>query len=210
MRHYWILIGVMAAIFLGLFALVEAFDIPLLRNPEPWLLVHGPIAGLVGVALLVADVLLPVPASLVMIAHGALFGILVGTGLSTLGSLGATLFGFWIGRCGGPLLARLVPIEERRRAHAFLHEWGDLAIIVTRPIPILAETLAVLAGTSTMSWARLSLAGIGGSLPPALLYAVMGTTASRLDSTPLVFVLVLLVAGVFWMVGRRLRAPDAP
>ncbi len=123
-----------------------------------------------------------------MVAHGALFGVLIGTLLSLLGSTGATLFGFWIGRRGGKLLERLVPPAERERADRLLERWGMLAIVVTRPIPLLAETVAIMAGASPLTWGRTALAALAGSLPPALLYALTGATAGRFQNTALMFV----------------------
>ncbi len=205
MRRYALLTLAMMVVFLALFGLAEWLRVPLLTNPDPWLARGGWIAAAVGFGLLVADVLLPVPASLVMIAHGALFGVVGGTLLSLAGSLGAALFGFSLGRRGGPLLARLVPEEERRRADALLQRWGDLAVIVTRPVPILAETLSILAGASRMGWGTMILATLAGSLPAALIYALTGATARNLDNLALVFSLVLAVAGLFWLVGKRLR-----
>jgi uncharacterized membrane protein YdjX (TVP38/TMEM64 family) len=210
MKRYWLLTVLMMVLFLVLFGIAEWLQVPLLTDPGPLLAEGGWIAAAVGVGLLVVDVALPVPSSLVMIAHGALFGVVGGTLLSLLGSLGAALFGFWIGRRGGPLFARLVPEDERRRADALLQEWGDLAIVVTRPVPILAETVAILAGASPMSPGRMALATLAGSLPAALLYALTGATARGLDNTVLVFSLVLLVAGLFWAVGRKLRSPSPP
>lgn len=208
MKRYWLLTVLMMVLFLVLFGIAEWLQVPLLTDPGPLLAEGGWIAAAVGVGLLVVDVALPVPSSLVMIAHGALFGVVGGTLLSLLGSLGAALFGFWIGRRGGLLFARLVPEDERRRADALLQEWGDLAIVVTRPVPILAETVAILAGASPMSPGRMTLATLAGSLPAALLYALTGATARGLDNTVLVFSLVLLVAGLFWAVGRKLRSPS--
>lgn len=205
MKRFWLLTGSMMVLFLGLFALAEALRVPLLTDPGPWLARGNAAAAALGFGLLVVDVVLPVPSSLVMIAHGALFGVVAGTLLSLAGSLGAGLLGFAIGRRGGPLFARLVPASERRRADALLREWGDLAIVVTRPVPILAETVAVLAGASPLGWGRMTAATTAGSLPAALLYALTGATAARLDNVALVFSLVLLVAGLFWAVGRRLR-----
>lgn len=210
MKRYWLLTGSMMALFLVLFGIAEWLRVPILTDPGPLLARGGWIAAAAGIGLLVADVVLPVPASLVMILHGALFGVVGGTLLSLAGSLGAALFGFWIGRRGGPLFARLVPEEERWRADALLQSWGDLAIVVTRPVPILAETLVILAGASPMGWGRMLLATLAGSLPAALLYALTGATARSLDSVALVFTLVLLVAGLFWAVGRWLRRPAIP
>lgn len=206
MRSYWILLGLMSALFLALFGIVEALDVPLLADPGPWLSGSGRWgAAAVGVGLLIADVFLPVPASLIMVAHGALFGIAGGTLLSLLGGLAASAVGFAVGRRGSAALHRFVPEDERRRADALLRQWGDLAVVVTRPVPILAESVAILAGTSPLGWRRFLVASAGGTLPAALLYALTGATAARLDSIFLMFGLVLLVAALVWVGGRRLR-----
>jgi len=205
MKRYILLTAAMMGLFLALFGLAEWLHVPLLTNPDPWLSRGGWIAAALGVALLIADVLLPVPSSLVMIAHGALFGVAGGTLLSLAGSLGAGIFGFALGRRGGPLLSRLIPEEERLRADALLRRWGDLAVVVTRPVPILAETLSILAGASPMGWGRMIVATLAGSLPAALIYALAGATARSLDNVALVFSLVLAVAGLFWFIGKHLR-----
>src|SRR4029079_7504242 len=103
-----------------LFGLAEWLHVPLLTDPDPWMAHAGWAAALIGIGLSIADALRPVPASLVMIAHGALFGVVWGTVLSLIGALGAGIFGFWLGRRGGPLVDRLVPADERRRADALL------------------------------------------------------------------------------------------
>ncbi|MFL6293402.1 MAG: TVP38/TMEM64 family protein [Thermoanaerobaculia bacterium] len=206
MRSYWILLGLMSALFLALFGIVEALDVPFLTDPGPWLSGSGRWgAAAIGVGLLIADVFLPVPASLIMVAHGALFGILGGTLLSLFGGLAASAVGFAVGRRGGPALHRWVPEDERRRADALLRKWGDLAVVVTRPVPILAESVAILAGTSPLGWRRFLVASAAGLLPVSLLYALTGATAAHLDSAFLMFGLVMLIAALVWFGGRRLR-----
>lgn len=206
MRTYGIFSLLLAALFLGAFGVAQGLGLPLLTDPEPWLAEGGWTAALIGFWLLVGDVLLPVPASLVMIAHGALFGVLWGSLLSLAGALAAAVFAFALGRCGGPILARVASVREHRRADQLLDRWGELAIIVSRPVPILAETVAVVAGTTALGWGRFLAASLAGSVPAALLYAWTGATAAGLDDAVLVFGLVLLVAGAFWLIGRRLRA----
>jgi uncharacterized membrane protein YdjX (TVP38/TMEM64 family) len=183
------------------FLLVEVTGVRLLKDPSPWLSSPSTSTALLGSGLLVADVVLPVPSSVVMVAHGALFGVVGGTLLSVGGSTGAALVGFSLGRRGGPLLVRLVPPEERAKADHILSCWGTLAIVVTRPVPLLAETVAIMAGASPLGWRQIVLASFVGSLPPALLYALTGATAAGLRSGVLVFGLVVLVAGIFWLVG---------
>ena len=195
----------MVVFFLMLFFLVEALGVPLLADPTPWMKHGGVVAASIGVSLLIADVLLPVPSSLVMVTHGALFGVVTGTFLSLLGSVGAALFGFAVGRRGGPLLTRLVTPEERARADRMLARWGSLAVVVTRPIPLLAETVAIMAGTSPLGWGRMALAALIGSLAPALLYALTGAAVANFQSMSLMFGVVLMVTGLFWLAGRLLE-----
>lgn len=203
MRHYWFISGAMILVFLALFGVVEALGVPLLSDLRPWLGQTGGLAAAVGVGLLIVDVLLPVPSSLVMVGHGALFGVVGGSLLSLVGSVGAAAVGFALGRRGGPLLDRLVPPDERARGDLLLARWGGAAIVATRPVPLIAETLAILAGTSPMRWRTLLVSATAGSIVPAVLYAVTGATAASLDEAWLVFGLVLLISGAFWFAAKR-------
>ncbi len=205
MKRYWLVVGSMLAFFLILFGLVEWLQVPLLTDPSAWLNRGGVVAALVGVALLIADVILPVPSSLVMIAHGALFGVVLGTLLSLIGSVGAALTGFALGRKGGAWLEKIVSPEERARVELMLERWGALAIVVTRPVPLLAETTAIMAGASAMSWQRVTAASFAGSLPMALLYALTGSVAASFQNGALMFGFILLVSGVFWFLSQRIN-----
>ena len=202
MRRYLLIITAIILVFLLLFFIAEALGIPVLSDPTPWLKKGGIVAAGIGVGLLIADVLLPVPSSLVMVAHGALFGVVPGTLLSLAGNTGAAIVGFAIGRRGGKLMERIVRAHERTRANYLLERWGSLAIIVTRPVPVLAETVTIVAGTSSLSWGKLILASVFGSLTPAFLYALTGAAVANFQSTALMFVAVLLAATLFWTVGR--------
>lgn len=205
MKRYLLIVVALMASFLLLFLAVESAGVPLLTDPTPSMRHGGVLAAALGVGLLVADVLLPVPSSLVMVAHGAIFGVVSGTLLSVLGSMGAALFGFAIGRRGGKLIERLVTPDERAHANKMLARWGALAVVVTRPVPLLAETVAIITGASPLGWGRMTLASFAGSLPPALLYALTGAAYANFQSATLMFGAVLLVAGSFFLIGRLLE-----
>lgn len=205
MRVYWLIALGLIACFLALFGVVQALEVPLLTDPEPMMSTPGLLAAVVGVGLLLVDVLLPVPSSFVMVAHGTLFGAVGGTLLSLVGTVGATAFAFALGRRGGPLLDRLVTPDERARGDRLLERYGGLAIVATRPLPLLAETVAIMAGTSPMSWPRLLLAATLGALPPSLLYAITGAQVAALDDQLLIMGGVMGCAAVFWLVARRLE-----
>lgn len=205
MRHYLLSAGAVLAFFLALFLVGEAAGIPLLEDPTPWLERAGWLSAAIGVTLLAVDVLLPIPSNIIMIAHGALFGTLVGTLLSLAGSMAAAAAGFWIGRRGGPLLAMAVPADERARANVILERWGVLAIVVSRPLPLLAETITVLAGASPLGWGRAMVAALIGSLPPCLFYAWAGAASIGFEGGALVFGAVVVLAAAVGLAGRQLE-----
>lgn len=175
MKRHAIVVLAMMCVLLALFAIAQVADIGVLVDPRPAFEGLGALAALVAVALLIADVVLPVPSSLIMVWLGASHGWLIGASLSLVGCVGATVFAFWLGRRGGPLLERLVPRDERARVDRFLARWGVLAIAVTRPIPIVAETTAVVAGASpAVGWRGMVVAAVAGSAPWAVIYGLSG------------------------------------
>jgi uncharacterized membrane protein YdjX (TVP38/TMEM64 family) len=204
MKGYGLVMFSMMAFFLGLFVVVEWLDMSLLTNPSAVLHRGGFTAGATGVLLLILDVFLPVPSSLVMTGHGTLFGIGMGTALSLFGSMGAAALGFYLGRRGAKLLDRLVSDEERKRANQWIERWGAVGIVATRPIPLVAETVTIVAGASSLTWGKLLSASLAGSLPTAFLYAVTGATAMHLPHSLLPFGLATVIAGIFWVIGRKL------
>jgi uncharacterized membrane protein YdjX (TVP38/TMEM64 family) len=204
-RHYLIAVAIVPAVFLALFLIGEALGIPLFENPTPWLQQAGWLAAVIGVALLAIDVVLPVPSNVVMIAHGALFGIGVGMLLSLLGSMLASAAAFWIGRRGGRLLALAVPADERARADATLARWGVVAIVVSRPLPLLAESILVLAGTSPLGWRTAMLATLVGLVPLCLFYAWAGATSIGFEGGAVIFGLTIVLAAVVGLTIRQIE-----
>jgi uncharacterized membrane protein YdjX (TVP38/TMEM64 family) len=206
LRRYWLVTFALLGVLLAVFAAFEWRGVPVLRDPSSWMAGGGPWAAALSVALLIADVFLPVPSSVLMIGNGALFGVWAGTALSLAGSVGATALAFFVGRRSERLIERLVSPGEKAHADALLARWGALAIVVTRPIPLLAEATAILAGGSPLGWPRLLAASVAGAFPSCLLYALTGAHSRSFGSGALVFAAVLAVAGVFYFLGRR-RGP---
>jgi len=207
MKTYAIVAGIIATLVLISFLIVEALGIPVLVDPTAALDAGGIGAALLGGGLLLADVFIPIPSSVIMIAHGAVFGVVMGTLLSLVSSVGGAMIGWWVGQRGSGWLRRVVSPAEQARANALLARWGVLAIIISRLIPIVAETVAIMAGTTTLGWRKVLLATTAGTLPAALIYAIAGTVTTDLASGFLVMLAVVAVAAVAWVVGNRLTRP---
>ncbi len=197
--RYAVVVATVAVFTLAGFVVVEALGVGMLTAPSDLLRHGGVVAALTGAALLLADVLIPVPSSIIMVSFGALFGFLPAVLLSWACGTGATMLGFWIGRRWSRGSMRPPARVER-----LLARWGVIALVATRPLPILAETVAVMTGTSTrLGWRRVLAGAVVGSLPAALLYSAAGAYADGTVSGLAVPVAVVLLTVVVWAGERR-------
>jgi uncharacterized membrane protein YdjX (TVP38/TMEM64 family) len=187
-KRYLVAAAGLAAFFLVGFVVVEAFGVPWLSAP-PALGAARPWTAVVGVGLLVVDAVLPVPASLLIPALGAAFGIGAGAALALAGRTGATLLAFALGRRLGGRVAGPVGGGAERT----LRRWGAAAVVLSRPVPIVGEAVAALAGASGMPWGRVVVAALLGHLPEAVLLAWAGATAG--DTATGAWLWLSLVAG---------------
>lgn len=204
MRRYFLVLGVIAAIFLAMFGVVEALGVPILTDPSNHMSTSGVAAALIGVGLLVGDVVLPTPSSLVMVAHGTLFGVVLGTALSLIGRAGSFAFGYYLGSKSHVLIHRFLTDEELERATHTIGKHGLLAIVGTRPIPILSETTSIAAGISKLPFGVSLLAATVGSIPEALVFAISGAIVGSFIHTSYVFIGLVIMMGLFWLISAKL------
>lgn len=169
MRRLLVLFGGIALVILAIFAVAEALGASFLDAPSS--------SGL-ACALLVADFALPVPSSLLLAYLGAMHGVWLGAALGAGSHLAGGAIGFGIGRASRGAVGRWMGEAERERVDALLGRWGILGIAATRPIPVLAETVAIVSGTSaSMSWVRFLVAAAAGGAPYAVINAAAGSQA---------------------------------
>lgn len=189
--------------FLAGFLVATALNIPIFTGTE-WMEDHArESAVLILNGLLIGDVVLPIPSSLLMVANGALLG-LVGGAIATVVStvLGGAL-AFWLGRRGAPWLMSRISPRERAMAERFFARWGGMTVLMSRPVPIIAETVGVLAGTTNMGWTRYLFSVFLGNLPPAVLYAFAGASAKNASYSIAIFVILVGFAVGWWLLGDR-------
>lgn len=164
--------------------------------------------ALLEVGVLAADLLLPVPSSMVATLGGAELGIGLGTACAFLGLTAGSLAGWWLGRAAGAgPLARL-GIADRRDLERRQRQLGPLLVVLTRPLPIVAEAAALVAGGSGMRLADFLPAAASGNLVIALLWSAAGGLGRAADSLPLVLVWSLVIpVALAWLAVRGRTQP---
>nr|WP_321402702.1 VTT domain-containing protein [uncultured Desulfobacter sp.] len=154
-------------------------------------------AWIMGIVLLVSDILLPVPATGIMAALGAVYGPWVGGVASVTGSVCAGLVGYGIAKfLGQKASAKIASQEEIERFKFVFDRWGSYAIILSRIMPVIPEVITILAGLSGMNFRRFLLALIGGSLPVSFLFSWMGSYSGFTPGIGIIF--AVLIPAVLW------------
>lgn len=143
--------------------------------------------------LLAADIFLPTPSSVLATLSGAKLGIAWGTATTWCGMTLGALMGCCLARWGGRLLVRNEEFTDMTKAKALLTAYGPLALAISRPIPMLAETLVLLAGVYQMKWRRFLPPVASANLAIALGYAVLGKSAAKQQWLPLALLLAAVV-----------------
>ena len=160
------------------------------------------------VGVLAADLVLPVPSSMVATLGGAELGVAAGTACAFLGLSAASLAGWWAGRAAGARALARLDAADRRELERRQHGLGPLLIVLTRPLPLVAEAAALVAGGSGMPLRDFLPAAASGNLVIALVWSAAGAFGRSADSLPvaLLWSLVLPV-GLAWLAVRfrRLR-----
>jgi uncharacterized membrane protein YdjX (TVP38/TMEM64 family) len=169
--------GGIAGFVLAGFLAVQWFGVEWLKDPTEHMQQGKVWAALIGGGLLLADVFLPVPSSIVMIAHGAILGIGIGFLISWIASIGGAMLGWWVGANCKAWVSRKISEADQARALRWFDRYGLTSIVLSRLFPIVSETVSVMAGLTGMDWQRVLIASALGSLPPALLYAFAGAMA---------------------------------
>lgn len=157
--------------------------------------------------LLAVDILLPVPSSIVMILSGSLLGVLWGSVVSLAGSLGGQWVGYELARrYGRPAATRLVGDQDLRHMSDLMARHGAVAVVVTRALPVVLETVSVVAGLAGMRRATFLMAALVGTAPIVVAYAYAGAFARDTGNLVPAVIILVAVAATGWMVTRRTSA----
>ena len=157
----------------------ERFDVLFSQQAcAAWFSRIKPYAWLLGIALLVADLVLPIPATGIMAALGSVYGLWLGTLFSIIGSAAAGLTGYGLARFAGRTATRyLADQEEIDRFQQLFNSWGGAAIIGSRAMPIMPEVMTILAGFAGMNFIRFSMALMLGTVPTCFLFVYLGSVS---------------------------------
>jgi len=127
------------------------------------------------VGALATDIFLPIPSSVVITMAGRTLGFAMATIVAWLGmTLGAIIAFVIARRFGRRLVCRFCDEEEIPRIDRLSRRLGPMVLVLTRPIPVLAEASVLFLGTTDLPWQRFVLPIGLSNLGIAVTYAKLG------------------------------------
>jgi len=180
---------------------VDARTARLLGHADAYPLQTGSLLTL----LLAADILIPVPSSLVSTACGMTLGFLGGTCASFIGMTLSSAAGLLLGRYAAPAAQRLIGQNEIAWLHSFHKQHGVWLLLALRPVPVLAEASVVFSGLARQPLPQALAVTALGNLAVSATYAAVGVWGRLSDSFLPAFGASMLLSGVLLAVARLKR-----
>ncbi len=162
---------------------------------------------LIAVALLAADSVAPVPATLVIMflaAHaGRGAGVIGGTIGMSLGVLGAA----WVGRTAvGRLAPKFFPEAELVRLRTMLSRRLMVTLACLRSVPVLAETSIIVAAAMGIPIGRIFRAALLPNFVVAIIYSVAADDSPK--TAAITFLATMIASYVLWRWLGRGAGPE--
>lgn len=137
---------------------------------------YGSWAWAMGIALIWADLVLPVPQTAVIAALGIIYGTVLGGLLGSIALISSGILGYALMRTSARrFVDRLVGRRFRNKTESLFDRSGAWAIVLTRSLPYsVPEAIVFLAGLAGMPLGKFIMALTVGSVPIAFAFAAIG------------------------------------
>ncbi len=150
--------------------------------------------------LLILDIILPIPSSLIMILNGKILGIWFGSLLSLTTGLASAIIGFYIGRRLKSIINPFFSADEIYRSDQMFKRFGLISICLSRALPIIAESLSVLSGTTSMTSRAYFIYSFVGQFLTSIIYGVAGSMTNTINSNLLLGSIIVCILVLVWIV----------
>ena len=125
------------------------------------------IVALICFALLLLDIVLPLPSSVIMILTASILGGFAGFIVNYVGIVLSNVMGYYLGQ--------FLPLKFQQNKETLNRKNRKFAgIILTRGVPVLAESVAITSGIIKFPKAQFIFAILIGNLPYCMIYSISG------------------------------------
>lgn len=204
MRFLWVSLGLAVVLMIPFLLWDDAFSRLFSQGAMiEWLQANRAFGWLAGILLLVADLLLPIPGTVVMSALGFVYGPVFGGFVSACGSFLSGLLAYGLCRGWGHGVARkLTGATDLKKGERLFAKSGGWIVALSRCLPLLPEVISCLAGVARMPLRKFLVALGCGSVPVGFVFASIGAMGK--ESPGWALGLSLMIPVVLWLIASRI------
>jgi uncharacterized membrane protein YdjX (TVP38/TMEM64 family) len=163
----------------------------------------GASAAVIAIGLLIADLLVPIPAAAVMAALGIVYGPVLGGLIAVIGSFLSGVVGYAICRkLGRPAALWIMGNDALDGGERIFNQFGGWLVAASRWVPVLPEVISCLAGLTRMPLATYLAALLCGAVPVGFTFALVGYLGA--DSPVLTIAFCAVAPLLLWAVVHRM------
>ncbi len=164
------------------------------------------LVALLVLILLVLDIVLPMPSSLVCITAYALLDGWIAFLVVTIGLTLTYVVGHVLGATAGlTALQRIFTAEEFAKLQRMASGQRYTAIVLSRPLPVLAEGTSIYIGAIGTPLLSASMCALLSSVGVAFMYGWIAHSAKGQDSVWLALLASMILPALFWFASIALR-----
>jgi uncharacterized membrane protein YdjX (TVP38/TMEM64 family) len=191
LRNIGIIAGLVGAFFLAYFFIpgfgfgiryvIDILSHGDLQRLKWYLLSFGAWAAVISTLIMIfQSVVAPLPAFVVTLTNGLLFGAIRGTLLSWASSMAGAVLCFYIARLAGrPAVEHFVGNKGINYVERFFKRYGTNSVLIARLIPVVSfDAVSYVAGVTSISFWSFFWASAVGELPATIVYSWLGQNMS--------------------------------
>ena len=153
--------------------------------------------SLLSFLILGSDIILPVPSSIIMHINGMVLGTFWGGLLSLFSVMSSSVLGYYLGKSTKWMTNR----NEAKKGNSFLQKYGVFAIIISRGIPILSESIVLVCGYNRFNFRSFIIYSLIGYVPVCWIYAFFGDLSNNLFF--IAVTISIMLSFIAWYFGKN-------
>jgi len=154
---------------------------------------------LYSILILSSDIILPVPSSIVMYLNGSVLGIYLGFVTSYIAVTISAVVGYFL----GSFVSYGISKHSNAKAKRFVERFGFFAIIISRGIPVLSESVCIVCGYNQYNFKLYLILNLLGYIPICLIYAYFGNIGADEGHFLLSFASAIVISAMLWFFGKN-------
>lgn len=158
---------------------------------------------------LALDIFLPIPANIIMGYSGFQFGVIQGGVINLCSACLANLGAYFIGLLFTNLASSSKLVSDLEKSKHILSKYGSWMLFFSRPLPIISESLVIIAGCMKWPLQKFIPVIVIGNAIPAFMFSWAGQEIKQLNENILLFTFFIFFCILLFFIGKHINSKSS-